>query len=300
MAKQTSQSQATDKRTGKSEDMVGTAERIIRLLQFVAERGQFSLKDVSAALRLPPSTVHRMLQLLMRFDLVDRDDQLNYRVSREYYRIGSLAVDKFDLNTAARPHLEEMSRRTNETVSFALYLPKQRLGMIVDTIPTKYPLQYWIEPFTTWSLAWGSLGRAMLAYLPDEDVTAILESAPPSPATGQPVPTKESLATEFAGIRALGHYVSINQNVLGATGTAAVVLGLGGQVIGSIGVTIPVARYRPEAQPEVSEMVTRHARELSASLGYKGEPVPQAVRVTPLRRTRRRASTVPHALINEG
>ncbi|CAN5560546.1 IclR family transcriptional regulator [soil metagenome] len=290
MAKANKADAEVDAPSKKSDDVVGTVERVIRLLQFVAEEGQFNLKDAAAALSLPPSTTHRLLQLLVRMDLVQRDEQQNYKISREYYRIGSLASRRFDINSAAHPHLAEMSELYDETASFALYMPATHQGMIVETIATRHPLQHRIDLYANWQLTWGSLGRAMLAYLPDPEVEAVLANASPSPATGQPVPTMQSLAAELAGIRALGHYVSINQNVLGATGTAAVVLGLDGRVIGSIGITIPVARYKPESQPEISALVMRHAQALSASLGYNGEETPRrAPTISPIT-ARRRAS----------
>lgn len=257
-------------RKKKSDDVVGTVERVIRLLQFVAEEKEFNLKTATSALGLPPSTVHRMLQFLVREDLVGRRSQQIYCIGTEFYRLGSLAVEKFDFNSVAHPHLVSIAERYKETSSFALYLAGRRAGVIVDTIPTQYPLQYRVEPFALWSLAWGALGRAMLAYLGDDEVAAVLAEAPVSPATGQEVPTKESIAAELAGIRTLGYYVSINQNVLGATGTAAPVLGPGGRLIGSIGLTIPVARYDASMQPEINETLRDHARALSSALGFDG------------------------------
>jgi DNA-binding IclR family transcriptional regulator len=294
MAKAKTAEAAADAPRKKSDDVIGTVERVIRLLQFVAEEGQFNLKDAAAALSLPPSTTHRLLQLLVRMDLVQRDEQQNYKISREYYRIGSLASRRFDINSAAHPHLAEMIEQYNETCSFALYMPATHQGMIVETIPTSHALQHRIDLYANWQLTWGSLGRAMLAYLPEPEIEAVLANASPSPATGQAVPTMQSLAAELAGIRALGHYVSINQNVLGATGTAAVVLGLDGRVVGSIGITIPVARYKPEVQPEISAMVMEHAQALSAALGYNGEELPRREPTinptSPKRRTARKTS----------
>lgn len=250
----------------------GTVSRVIRLLQLVAEMGTFSLKDMAQALQLPPSTAHRLLQLFVQFDIIERTERQTYKIGREYYRMGSLAARRFDLNAAAHSYLVEIAEEFGETCSFALYLPVDRKGMIVDTISTRHPLRHHLNPFVPWPLVWGALGRTMMAYLPDEDVAAVLAQSDPSPALNQPPPTKESLAIEFAGIRVLGHYVSVNQNVMGATGTAAPVFGAGGKLVGSLGITIPVARYKPEMQPALSASVVKHAGALSTALCYRGEP----------------------------
>jgi DNA-binding IclR family transcriptional regulator len=273
---------------GDEKQTVGTVSRVIRLLQLVAEMGSFSLKDMAQRLQLPPSTTHRLLQLLVQSDIIERTEHQTYKVGREYYRLGSLAAKQFDLNAAARSYLVEIGAEFGETCSFALYLPVERKGIIVDTVRTLHPLRHHIDEFVPWPLVWGALGRTMLAYLPDDVVAAVLAASDPSPALSQPPPTKESLVAEFAGIRALGYYVSINQNVMGATGTAAPVFAAAGRLVGSLGITVPIARYKPEMQPALSASIVRHARALSSALGYRDEvtvPMPSdEVRSSPVKR----------------
>ena len=276
----------------------GTVSRVIRLLQLVAEMGSFSLKDMAQRLELPPSTAHRLLQLLVQFDIIERTERQTYKVSREFFRMGSLAAKQFDLNAAAHSYLLEIGAEFGETCSLALYLPVERRGMIVDTVRTLNPLRYHVDEFVPWPLVWGALGRTMMAYLPDEAVTAILADSEPSPALNQPPPTKEGLAVELAGIRELGYYVSINQNVMGATGTAAPVFGAGGRLIGSLGITVPVARYKPEMQSALSASVAKQAEALSRALGYRGEPtIPTADASSPQAKPASRARKSRHVAI---
>ncbi|MFO7278468.1 MAG: IclR family transcriptional regulator [Pseudomonadota bacterium] len=262
---------ATPASAGEDKGTPGTVERVIRLLQFVAERGSFNVKDAVTALRLPTSTVHRLLLQLAQMGLVERESYQGYRVSRELYRLSGLVMQRFDLHGVAHSHLVELVREFDETCSFAVYLPSTHSGMIVETVLTSHPLQFRLEPFVSWPLTWGSLGRVMLAHLPEEDVREALKGAMPSPATGAPPPTVESIAGELAQIREVGYYVARNHNVAGAVGTSAAVLGAGGKLVGAIGMTIPVARYREELQPEISARIRHHAQMLSASLGYSHE-----------------------------
>jgi DNA-binding IclR family transcriptional regulator len=263
-----------------SDETFGTVARVIRLLQGVAESGDFTLKDMSTQLDLPPSTVHRLLQLLMKFDFVERRPNQTYRASREFYRVGSLVQSKFDLNSAARPYLSAIAETYREICSFALYMPATRTGMIVDTIRSPHPLQYYIEPFAHWPLTWGALGRAMLSALPEEDVVAILAEAQPAPATGQAPPSFKQLVRDLKIVHEQGFYVSINQNVLGATGTAAPVFGPDGRLIGSLGLTIPLARYDPRVQERISRDIADTAQRFSAALGYRA---PMAQKLEPVK-----------------
>jgi DNA-binding IclR family transcriptional regulator len=262
----------TPKTKAAGDGAVGTGERIIRLLRFVAEHPRFSLKDATAAIDLPVSTVHRMLQLLIRQDLVRREGPQDYRISREYYRLGGLAMQGFDLNGAAREHLAQLAGRYDETCAFAIYLPADHRLTIVDMVSTSHPVQYRIDLFTPRTLDWGTFGRTILAHLPDADARAALADAAPSLVDGSPAPTLESLAGEMAQIRAEGCYVGVNQPALGTVGIAAPVLGAGGRVVGALGMTIPSMRFQAQLQPEVTQAIKQQAGELSATLGYRAEP----------------------------
>ncbi len=53
----------------------GAAARIVNLLQCVAEESpEFTLKELAERLGLPQSTVHRLLQVLVKADMIERSE----------------------------------------------------------------------------------------------------------------------------------------------------------------------------------------------------------------------------------
>jgi len=255
-------------RAADAPELSGSIERTLRVLQTVAEKGEFTPRDIAEEVGLPTSTAYRLLQTLGAMNFVEKSNHGSYRVGRQFLRLASLIVDKFDYEALANPILRELVEEFEETAAFALYLPNDFCFTIIDSVSAKHPLQYVVQKYATRPMIGGALGRSMLPFLPEADVLqAIARQELPRDPGAVPL-TREALAAEFEGIHRQGCFIATSPNTLGTSGTAAPVFNSRGQLLGSIGITVPVMRARPELQPEISRAVINAARTLSAALGY--------------------------------
>lgn len=249
-------------------ELTGTIERTLRALQCVAESGAFSAKDVATQVGIPTSTAYRLLQTLSQMNFVEKSTHGAYRIGREYVRLASLVTSTYDYETISEPFLQDLSQQFHETCAFALYLPKQHAYMIAHVHAAKHPLQFVVERFMPRSMVRGALGRAMLPFLPREDLLAAYEAEHSSNLPELSQPSQDELALEFEEIHRQGCFIGISPNALGANSTVAPVFNSKGQVLGSVGIAIPNVRFDPTRQPEISAAVIAAARGLSAVLGY--------------------------------
>lgn len=255
-------------KAGKAPEFTGAIERALRSLQTVAEYGEFTPKDIAEDVSVPTSTAYRLIQSLMAMNFVEKSGRGSYRVGRQLYRLAALIVDQCDYEAIARPFLVELTDEFQETAAFALYLPNEYSFTIVDAILSKHPLQYVVEKYAPRPMIGGALGRAMLPFLPEHDVQeAIARQGPPPESSPGPV-TREDLAAEFEIVHRQGCFIATSPNVFGTNGTAAPVFNSKGQVLGTLGMTVPSVRYTPEMQPRITEAVVNAARELSSALGF--------------------------------
>lgn len=251
-----------------TQESTGVTERTLSALRCVAERGEFTPKDIAEEAGVPASTAYRLLQSLGAMNFVEKASQGNYRVGREFIRLAARVMEHLDYGAIAHPFLQALSERFQETVAFALYLPKDHAFTIVDTIQAAHPLQYVVTKYTLRPMVWGALGRSMLAFLPDEDVHAAIERQGQPPEPGAPPVTFEMLQGEFESIRRQGGYVGLSPNALGTNGTGAPVFNSRGQLLGALGIAVPLVRYDASLQPEMTAAVISAARDLSAALGF--------------------------------
>lgn len=247
----------------------GSGMRTIALLKLIAESGSaFTLSQLSTKASLPPSSTHRLLQPFLRGGLVERADGQTYRAGSEFHRIASLVMRQADHGALARPILQRLWTEWEETCSLCVYKSAGHVAIVVETIQTPHPLRFVIEPYTELSLTWGSLGRAILASLPTSEAEAAIERSGPGPMTGMPPATLQGLADMITEVKAQGYAHYRNEQV-DAAGVAAPVYRGDGTILGSIGITAPAQRLRPELVPAMATAVKAAAKELSEMLGYR-------------------------------
>ena len=271
-----------------SEEATSTVVRVVRLLQCVSEMGgEISVKEFAQRLSLPPSTVHRLLKLLMTQGLIEqRATTQRYRAGRELFRISSLITRQINLDEIARPILDALRDACHETCYFAIYLPASRrfVGTVVARSP--HPLGYHFEPMMEQKVAWGAVGRCMLAYLPDEVVAQAVAEAGTSPA-GNPPPKLAEMKAALREIRERGYASAEGEIFPEAICFARVVLDADGHVMGSLGITMPMLRYKASMHKQLASLVMGKAKELSKALGYREPAEASAPETASLRRVRR-------------
>jgi len=242
----------------------GSGARLIALLGAIAEGGaQFTLKELCERVQLPPSTVHRLLRTLLRSGLVERGKGQGYRPGRELYRMAWLLRSKFDVGPMARPLLERLWSRWRETAVLSVYNPARRRATVQEVVLTPHPLRFAMEVGTELALPWGSLGRAILAQLPEADRDAIITASGTGPLSGRPLPRRTLLRTELEQVRTNGVAVYYDP-AFELAGVAAPLFGSNGRLFGCVGVVMPTRRFERQNAPAMSRSVRATAQELSS------------------------------------
>jgi DNA-binding IclR family transcriptional regulator len=258
--------------TGAAKD--GTVARAVQLMRCLAEaEGEMTVKGLSAALALPPSTVHRLLDLLAGEGIVERDGKRHrYRVGSEFYRMAALVYHNVPIRSLALPIMHQVVEACGEVCFLTVYLPGEGKMMFSERVESPHALRYRPPPHRAVSVLWGASGRAILAFLPAEERERIIARETASPASGEPLPDPPALAQILAKIRADGVAVTHGQMVDAAVGIAAPVFDGSRRVIGSLGVTIPEIRYKRREEAALMRLTAEKAAELSGLLGHHGEP----------------------------
>jgi len=248
----------------------GTVDRVALLLKVLAEsEGEASVAQVSDKMKLPTSTTHRLLGLLVNTGLAERGQRPGtYRVGLEFLRLGGLVVSRAEVTAVADSFMQRVAEGTGETCLFNLYVPSDQKAMIVKVIYGHHPLRFEQELYKMSSLVYGALGRGILAFLPDDQIGQILAKHEHSPLTGRPLSDVRGLRRELAIVRARGYAVSKGQRTIGAVGLAVPVFNGTGSVLGSLCITIPETRFAATSELKLANILVEQATKLSATFGY--------------------------------
>ena len=122
---------------------LGTVQRVVEIIRFFSQRGEATLKELSLALSLAPSTCHRLLELLSRDGFIEQDStHRRYRIGRELFRIAGLVQSKHDIRAIALPFLRKLVEVCDETCVLALYLPSDGKIFFAEKVDSSMMLRY--------------------------------------------------------------------------------------------------------------------------------------------------------------
>lgn len=250
----------------------GTVSRVIMLLRYVAAvDGDFTVKQAADHLQLPISTVHRLLHLLAKEDIIQWDQVSHrYRAGFELIRLSSLMAKDRTISEIARPFMQMVVSECNEACMFVAYLAASHQISILDVINSSHPLRYDIELYTAHTMLWGATGRSILAYLPKQTQEAVLAASSSAPSSGRSVPTPEQLDAELQAVRDRGYAISYGDKIGGAVGIGSPIRKQDGEVIGSLCITVPQIRFHAANEERFAALIKEQAASLSHVLGYQG------------------------------
>jgi IclR family acetate operon transcriptional repressor len=186
--------------------------------------------------------------------------------------LGQAFMRQIDLPRRAQPVLDRINAETGEATHLAVLQGDQvvtvakseaRQAIRVDT----GEIGSAEAPHAT------ATGKAMLAWLPDEQMRRILTLNGMPRYTDATVTDADALIEEMRHVRRNGFALDKEEFQAGVICVGAAVRDHAGAVIGSISASAPAFRANDEHLARMREAVTAAARELSAELGG---PAPQS------------------------
>lgn len=248
----------------------GPIQRAFDLLKLLAESEEpVAVREVAAALALPPSTSHRLLrQFVAAGFAVAEPVSRRYKPGPALHRIAALVHAKADLAKTVQPYLDELTRACDETSLFTVYDPATVSVSFIAKAEGSQALTYRIPLNSPVSAYWGSSSLVIVAHLPEAEIRRVIATAKASPVDKLPPLPERKFRAQLAEIRRQGVCVTKGLKLPGAVGTACPVFDSSG-VVGGVTVTIPEFRFRARTGSKVQRLVRQSAREISDALGYR-------------------------------
>lgn len=256
---------------------VQSLQRGLQILDMVVQAGEpLRLADIARALEMDRTSAFRLLQTLERSSLVAKDPQRkNYTVGGRLLQWASTIGQDVNLVAIAKPYLEQLVNRTNESGHFGV-LNKDR-ALLLDYIGSRGTIVVQNRVGVFEPLHCTALGKALLAFQPPARRQALLDAMRFERHTKTTIVDRNRLETIIGEVRedAVAYDEGEYNDVLYCV--AAPVMGRDGEVVGAIGVSMvkPIALGSPEHIRQVAGEVRAAARAMTAALG--GEDIARNV-----------------------
>jgi IclR family acetate operon transcriptional repressor len=247
---------------------IQSVDRALYLLETIAEAGgEATLTDLSVRTGLNISTCHHLLATLIKRGFAAKVP------GRRLYALGgrihylSHACLQVDLPRRAQPFMESVNRATGETVHLAalqgdavvkLAVREARHAVRVDT----GRLGKLEAPHAT------ALGKAILAWLPEDELQRILKPVGMKRFTGTTITDFPAFVESLRNIQRHGYAIDREEHLPGVICVGAAIRDQAGTVIGAISASTPTMRATESHLAMLSKEITTAARALSAELGH--------------------------------
>jgi IclR family KDG regulon transcriptional repressor len=245
---------------------VKTVDRVVNILDcFSPERPIWSLSELSAHLGLPKSTLHRFLVSLERHGILRRDaSDRRWRLGYRLFVWGSLAAEGTGLRHIARPVMRQLVDATEETAILTVYHNQQVI--CIEKVETSHSVRLTLDVGTRRFPHAGASSKILMAYLPDEEIQAIIQDKGLPKLCTNTITEPDELAAELARIRDRGYAESFEETDVGAWGVATPIRGWGGEIVAAIGVAGPSTRFTDGLAQQYVALCRQAARQISTLL----------------------------------
>ena len=206
------------------------------------------------------ATAWRLLKTLQARGMVAVDETTGrYSIGLTTVELGNTAGPDA-LIAAAHPALERICAETGETASLAM-LGLSGLTYVDEVTPVAVLTASWLGRSVP--LHATSTGKALLAFLPVEQVRLMLDHALPS-FTATTITDPALLATELAVTRSRGYGTCVGELEAALYGVSAPVLDRAGRPLAVLSIWGPKERVGEEDLAELGAIAVRAARQVVA------------------------------------
>jgi len=194
-------SEAVESESGSGDFVQSLARGLEVIRAFDAEHPALTLSDVARRADLTRAAARRFLRTLETLGYV-RADGRAFSLTPRILELGFSYLSALSLPALAQPHLERLSRQVDESVSSAVLdgadivyvarVPTRRIMSVGITIGTRFPA------YAT------SMGRVLLAALPEDRAREIIAASHPAPLTSRTRTDVEVILAELGEVRTQG------------------------------------------------------------------------------------------------
>ena len=245
---------------GKKYYWVGSLEKGLKLLELLSLKGRTSLSEAAAQLGLDRSSCHRSLLTMRDLGFVRAVPGGGFQLTGKMYEMALRQDRDQELRKIIRPFMQKLRDCYGETVNLGswqgdsvLYLEKCESAEILRAdlaVGTRIPL------YCT------GLGKALLAFRPDDERQSILVGLDLITHTDTTIVDREGLLRELEQIRGLGISFDYQELHKGLNCVAVPLLRNGEPPRLALSIAGPAARFGKEKMKNVGRNLKQAAQEI--------------------------------------
>lgn len=233
---------------------------------FSPEEPRLTLAQISKRLEMPKSTVHNILNTLLSRGLIEKVDRDYYALGTNFIALTQAVRVNVELRDRAAPLLRALADASHQSVyltaldgDLCLYIyaiESSRRLLARTAIGDRAPLHC------------TSVGKAMLAWMPEAQTRGIVDRVGLTGFTEATLTTWEGLLQDLALTRVRGYSLDAGEHERGTFCIGAPIYDARGVVVGACSISGVEPQIVGAWSHELAERVVHTADEISRRMGY--------------------------------
>jgi len=252
---------------------VQSLERAIDILEVMAQqRKPISISELADKVKLRVSTVHRLLATMMSKGLVEQNQEDNkYKLGLKLWELGNQVLPP-DVRATARPFLDELVKRCEETVNLAI-LEGHEVVFIEQVEPERrVVVRMFARAGSRGPSYCTASGKALMAFEPAEKLDKIISKINFEKFTTDTITNAEDLKLELNRINSEGYALDWGELEEHIRCVAVPVFNHEKKAVAAISVSGVAARMNTSyVQNQILPVIKEVGERLSYRLGYVEE-----------------------------
>jgi DNA-binding IclR family transcriptional regulator len=253
---------------GGSNRQVPNLERALVILEYLVHHPRgFTLSELSKALDYPKNSVFRIMNTLLSFGYVNRDEgTLEFTLSRKLFAMAYGSIYENNLMENSLDIMRELRDEVGETVVISVMDNGE--GLVLEQVQGTHPFRFVCDPGVRQVIHTSASCKAIMAYMDDKERERKLKGMKFKGYTETTITSREKFIEELERAREKGYAVDRGEHLDGVHCVASAILDQHGRSIAAITVTGPANRLPEDQFDRLGSIISEHTARISTRFGY--------------------------------
>ncbi|NDV19479.1 helix-turn-helix domain-containing protein [Pseudodesulfovibrio sp. JC047] len=245
---------------------ISAVSKACLLIEKLSTRKSWELAELSRAVELPKTSVHRMLLTLEDNDYVFQEKERGeYCLSYKLFSVGSRMLQHSSVVDVAKTYCRELLEAVDETVN--LCVPFGTEMLVVDKQVTSQMLRQDSIIGSSFPLFQSASGKIFLAFAEEIEAQKVLKLIREQFDQSFIERTMHDLCFELEEVRETGLAYDSEEVFKGVRCTAVPILDFQNQLAATLSVSVPTVRLSKEKNANIEENLILASQRISQRLG---------------------------------
>lgn len=254
---------------------MNSIEKSIEILNYLSNaKRSVGITELSSKLSFPKSTVHRILNTLLNYSIVNKDKETSkYKLGLQILKYSNSFYNSFDFRQIAKPILKKICTETGLTTFLTAWYNGRSICIDSITPSQNVNTHLFVEIGKEMPFHCTASAKVLLAYQRPETIKKIVNQKSFHKYTPKTIVDPKKIEEHLLEVRDKGFAICDEELEEGIKAIATPVRNINGKVIASITITGLSNRMSSNNIEKLTKILINSTQELSKMLGYKGKNI---------------------------